>query len=237
MKYSNCFSNKKMLLVFVCFSIPWCSFAQGPFDYDTPLGKRIYGQNVVSKELIIEPIEFGSEMTGYDGLTIVTSFNLLSSGGEQKLITFANSLHEKYLEVFYKENTVMFRRYYPGTTNYYDYLLYDQLFTDLTFRRNFDFRIYCTAFFFWIQVTAVDVGSGGGNFLSPVYFGLDAPDRSNMQELIDANSRARIVIGNRDNPDPLFAVHNVSAYTFHYEELKQDIYTRFSRRPATKIFE
>lgn len=229
MKFLNCFLNRKMILTHVCFWIFGISFAQGPFNYDTPLGKRIYGQNVIGKELVIDPVEFGSEMTGYDGLAIVTTVEMYLDR-MQKLLSFTNSLQEKYLEIFYSEKTLTFRRYYSGTTDYYDYTLYDQLFANQVVRR-FEVRLYCTAFFFWIQV-AVD----GGNYLSPVYFGLNTPNRPNMQELIDANSKARIIIGDRTNPDALFSIRGVSAYAFHYDELRQDIYTRFSRS-TSNVFE
>jgi len=229
MTHLNILLEKKIILSLVCFSIFGISFAQGPFAYDTPLGKRIYGQNVIGKELVIDPIEFGSGMAGYDGLTIVTTVEMYLDR-TQRLLFFTNSLQEKYMEIFYYKKTLMFRRYYPGTTDYYDYTLYDQLFANQVVRR-FEFRLYCTAFFFWIQV-AVD----GGNYLSPIYFGLDAPNRANMQELIDANAKTRIVVGDKSNPDVIFSIRGVSAYAFHYNKLREDIYTRFSRATGN-VFE
>lgn len=222
MKFSSCLFYKKMILTVICYSIWGISFAQGPFSYDTPLGKRIYSQNVTSKELTIDPIEFGSEMMGYDGLTIVTTVEMYLDR-IQRLFAFTNSMQEKYLEIFYSEKTMTLRRYYSGTTDYYDYILYDQLFDEQPLRR-FEIRLYCTGFFFWIQV-AVDKG----NYLSPVYFGLNTPNRPNMEELINANNKARIIIGDSTNPDAFFSMHGATAYAFHYNELRNDIYTRFSR--------
>lgn len=222
MIYPKFLLEKRLICCSLCFLAIKISFALGPFRYITPLDKRIYSQNVTAKELRIDPVEFGHEMSGYDGLTIVMNLEM-NLGAMQRLAYFYNSFQERYLEIFYKENTLVFRRYYPGTSDYYDYILYDQLFAEQALRK-FQVSFYCTGFFFWIQV-----GVEGGNYLSPVYFGLNAPGRTNMQEIIDANARIRIVLGDSNNPDPGFVIRGVTAYAFHYDELRQDIYTHFSR--------
>lgn len=199
--------------------------AQGPYDYNTPLGKRIMGLTPAPvKETTIYPEQWGSAAIGYDGLTIVTNIQFNPGNNLLKLYTFNNQYAEKYLEVFYKDKTIMLRRYNAGSmTEYYDYILFDPLFFAGQ-TSTWTVKFYFTSAFFWIQTT---LEGQSQNYLSPVYFGVNTLHRKNMDDLIDANRYATIVIGD-DNAPADFFVKETSVYAFHYAELKADIDSRFS---------
>ncbi len=225
MKYLSRPNMVKLVLCIVLISVNKNSFAQGPYLYDTPLGQKIYGLTPAPvKETTIYAEQWGSDAIGYDGLTLVNSFEFNPDNSLLRLYAFTNQYAETYLEVFYKGKTIMLRRFIPGSrSDYYDYILFDPLFV-ASQKSIWTVKFYFTASFFWIQTT---LDGQNLNYLSPVYFGVNTLHRTNMNDLIDANPYATIVLGDNNAPSDFF-VKESSVHVFHYSELMADIESRLS---------
>lgn len=220
MKYIN-YIRIISLVTLLSISVSDILFAQGPYNYNTPLDKKIYGAYFYTNTHSINPQEWGSSASGYDGLTIRVNFNW-QGGVDYQLFGFTNKHSERFLEVFCKDKTLIFRRYNPNMPGrYYDYILYDPLFIKSN-SNYWDIRLYFTGFFFWAQVA-----SENGNYLSPVYFGVNALHRKNMEDFIDAAPKSNIFVGDGRYPGPA-NISLVEVYAFHYNELVKDIDAKFS---------
>ncbi|WP_165043832.1 hypothetical protein [Dysgonomonas sp. ZJ709] len=219
--------------VLFIFSSNPLSAQGGPYDYDTPLNPlSLWGLHADTKIATIYPLEWGSSATEFDGLVIVAKMQFDPINTTRKLYTFYNQYAEKYLEVFYKENTIMFRRYNVGSLiDYYDYTLYDPLF--ITYRPDsWTVKFYFTSAFFWIQT---NLESESKNYLSPVFFGVNTLQRDNMKDMIDPTDRHTMIeVGDEHAPDD-FLLKQIHVHPFKYYELRRDIYTNFSRATATAI--
>lgn len=215
----------KYILLFNLYIISGILHAQGPYNYETPLDKKIHHFSLYSTDLYtINPQEWGSAADGYNGLTIYINISLQKD--DYKLFTFYNKYNELYLEIFKKGKTLLFRRYNPNIKSaYYDYILYDPLFVSSNIMNIpvWDIKLYFTGFFFWAQVSS---GVASENYLSPVYFGVNALHRLNMEDYISAEAKSKIIVGDSRYSEKCISL--VEIYAFHYDELVKDIDAKFS---------
>lgn len=205
--------------------------AQGPYDYNTPLGKNIYNFSLYPTNThTVYAQEWGSAATGFNGLTLVTMMTI-DQNKKTEIFNFYNSNSENYLKIFSGQGTLTFRRMKPkgsvGNFEYFDYILYDRMF-NLKYGTSstWEIRLYFTSDFFWIQTTPVVSGSNEKSFLSPVYFGLNNMlQKNNMYDFINAaEGRTKIIVGNEQVVN---GVKQVAVYAFQYDELQKHIQDNF----------
>lgn len=109
-------------------------FSQDKHDYITPFGKTLLYREVTdANRTILRMSEISPISTGIDGL--VVSFNMRQNLSlvtrPLKLLSF-RSMEEadSYLEIYYHNGTITIRRKMnSGSSYYYDYNLYDPMFT------------------------------------------------------------------------------------------------------------
>lgn len=202
--------------------------AQGPFTYDTPLGKKIHTYSLSPQNTYSAYAqEWGGAATGFDGLTVVAMINILPNV-KSEVFQFYNRSNEKHLTVFYEDGTLNLRRVRPrnsvGNFEYYDYVLYDRMFE--SGYDTWEVRLYFTSDFLWVQTTPVTSSGNEKSYLSPIYFGLDNMlQKDNMYDFINASdSNTRIVIGSNFISN---GVKQVAVYAFQYVDLRKDIQDNF----------
>lgn len=223
--------NYAIMVFIMGLLLPLVLRAQGPYDFSAFDGYQIYhtDSNTSAKEITLNPGNFWDFPDYFDGLEVSFDFSLnLSETAHQKLFTFTNAAERKYLEIYYQNNTLMFRRFLEEDI-FYDYVLLDPLFI-LNQSQSFNtwnIKLYFTSSFFWIETQAqsnIDL-----YYLSPVYFGVNILTDQNMQQLLAKNSSAKIILGDIKNDSKDFLIQgSVNVYAFNYSELREYIQTNFS---------
>ncbi|WP_202702750.1 T9SS type A sorting domain-containing protein [Flavobacterium sp. UGB4466] len=219
------------LLLLLNFNV---SFSQaGPYSYFAPYGNNVFTSKSEadhnSQVLIANQMDNLSQSK--DGLVIICDFEAPKNGDQ--LLSFESS-KGRFLEVFYQNQTVMLRRYHENGT-YYDYLLFDPLFTlkDQTpVDAVWTVRYFFTARFMWIEVqikqTTIPINT---QYLSATYFGLDYKfndANSPMNEFLKRTSTAKIRVGSNANSTKFKIPGIVKIHEFNYSELKDHVQTHFS---------
>lgn len=216
-------SSAYILLIAISVCLSNKAIAQGPYTYSSPDGaQRLYQSssslsNQTGYKLI--PSQW-SHITDANlkGIEITCSIRL-NLNSQIPLFTFYTD-SVKTLEMFYRQNTLLIRRYKNATT-YYDYQLLDPLFVNTN--GPWHMKLYITSSFFWIQSSF----SPGSNYLTPVYFGLNDLTDTPMQQVLTNSSKSSIVIGSK-NYQQVTLDGYVTVYAFNPSELMQNIQANFS---------
>lgn len=204
-----------------------------PYAYNTPLDKEIYSESASGKSsFIIRPTDWIAPTADRDGITITTVIQMDPATKENvDICTFYDNRSgklEPIVKIFFDNYTFCFRRYLSETV-YYDYILYDRLFTDDSWKVNkWNVRIYFTAVSFWIQTYLKD--TVGQNYLSPTFFGLNILNNDFMKRILQRDQAMWILLGT-ENPAhiPIFQIEDgYSVYAYNYNELRLDIHNKFS---------
>ena len=125
----------RFLLSFVGLMTIVNLFSQDKHDYATPLGKSIFYREVRdANRVLLRMSEVGPISKGMDGIVLVFNMrqDLSRITRPLKLISFNSTSEEanSHLEIYYHEGTITIRRKtYPNSEFYYDYNLYDPMFT------------------------------------------------------------------------------------------------------------
>jgi hypothetical protein len=209
-----------LMLALTCLQRP--ALAQGPYSYNSPDGAQMLfesGRLSSSTGYKLSPSVWqritDPALTGIE-ITCTFTVNLAS---QMPLFTFyADST--KYLEIFYHQNTLLFRRY-KNPDSYYDYQLLDPLVVNSG--SSWNLKLYFTGSFFWIQTS----NSSTGNYLSPVYFGVNSLTDIPMQQLLTGNRNSFINIGTSGYQDIAFSGY-VRVYAFNPTQLTDNIQANFS---------
>ena len=110
-------------------------YAQDNHNYATPLGKSIFHREVRdANRTVLRMSEVGPITAGTDGLTLVFNMrqDLSKVTRPLKLVSFNSTAEEanSHLEIYYYQGTITIRRKMaPNSAYYYDYNLYDPMFT------------------------------------------------------------------------------------------------------------
>lgn len=223
--------NLKFVLLLVELVTVVNLFSQDKHDYVTPLGKSLFYKEVKDANRIsLKMNEISAPSTGMDGL--VVSFNMKQDlslvSRPLKLISFTNDNEaNSYLDVFYDKGTITLRRkMHPGASSYYDYNLYDPMFTVDKGITQWEVHIYFTGYFLWIQTR--DIRKPLNNkWHAPIFFGINLLGNDYMKNYLERSNSSILVFGD-PNPSTTFTMpEEISIYEFKYAELKDELQTHF----------
>jgi hypothetical protein len=215
------FKQVLSLLLMVMATI-WCgnAMAQGPYSYNSPDGpENLFQGNILNgqTEYTLTAKNWASiSDSTLTGIEITCSFSVSLSSVTPAFTFYADSV--KYLEIFYRQNTLLLRRYKDPTT-YYDYQLLDPLFVNTSGPWNV--KLYVAGSFFWIQTNYPSMG----NYLTPVYFGVNSLTDVPMQQLLGRSSKAYVKIGSSQG---LSLSGPVKVFAFNPSQLMSNIQSNFS---------
>ena len=145
----------RILLVFLLLSSG--VYAQDKHSYATPLGKSIFYREVRdANRTVLRMSEVGSISAGTDGLVLVFNMrqDLSKVTRPLKLVSFNSTSEEanSHLEIYYHQGTITIRRKTaPNSAYYYDYNLYDPMFTADGGVVQWEVHLYFTGYFLWIE--------------------------------------------------------------------------------------
>lgn len=207
-------------------------FSQDKHDYATPVGKSVFYREVTdANRTILRMNEVGPISGGIDGLMV--SFNMRQNLSlvtrPLKLLSFNSTSEETntHLEIYYHEGTITIRRkMYPSSEFYYDYNLYDPMFTVDQGVSQWEVHLYFTAFFLWIETR--DTRKPLNNkWHAPIFFGINLPTMNYMNNYLGRSSSAYLIFGD-PNPSTAFTMPDeIAVYEFKYTELKDELQTHF----------
>lgn len=186
---------KCLLLGFVL--IPCVAFAQDNHNYLTPLGSSLYYKEVQdANRMILAMSEIGPVSEGKDGLVVVFSMqqDLSKVTKPLKLLSFTTDTEENsYIDIFYDNSTITIRRKFrPGSPYYYDYDLYDPLFTVDSGVTKWEVHLFFTGYFFWIETR--NVGKLMDNkWHAPIFFGINLPGIDYMSNYLGRQFDAKLI--------------------------------------------
>ena len=207
-------------------------FSQDKHDYITPLGKSLFFREVRdANRTILRMSEISPVTSGMDGLVVVFSMrqNLSQVTRPLKLVSFNSTVEENnsHLEVYYYDGTITVRRKTsPNSAYYYDYNLYDPMFTVDRGVSQWEIHLYFTGFFFWIE--SRDTRKLTSNkWHAPIFFGINLPSINYMGNYLDRSSSSYIIFGD-PNPSTTFTMPDeIAIHEFKYAELKDELQTHF----------
>jgi len=219
-----------LVIILACKS----SYGQaGPYTYFAPYGNTVYTSpssgNHNSQYTPMNYLSYLSSNT--DGLVAEANFEAVRN--HDKLLKFTTS-KGVLLEVFYKKETLLLRRYHSNDTHF-DYILFDPLFSVSGYTpidAVWTVRYFFTAHFMWIEVqlnqTPLPTTT---QYLSLAYFGLDYnfdAGNINMSEFLNRQNSAKIIWGSDLNSSGFKIPDRIKIYEFNYAKLSKDIQEKFS---------
>mgnify|MGYP000774227782 CR=1 FL=1 len=208
-------------------------YAQDKHSYATPLGKSIFYREVRdANRVLLRMSEVGPISKGMDGVVLVFNMrqDLSKLTHPLKLISF-NSTYEEansHLEIYYHKGTITIRRKtYPNSKFYYDYNLYDPMFTVDEGVVQWEVHLYFTAYFLWIETK--DTRKVNNNkWHAPIFFGINLPQRNYMANYLGRSSSSYIIFGDNNIPPTTFTMPGeIAMYEFKYADLKDELQTHF----------
>ncbi len=241
------------IILFALLLIPALVFAQET-TYTTPTYTKVHGNQVENLELhninsfytnngFETAIFYFKNIQGNfldkDGFMVYyrprRHGHILGSLSNNNLMQFniGDDNNSKVLEISYKENTLMLRRYHrdgssSGKSHYIDYELFDRMFYNRSpwniFRDRTAsniFKIYITANFIWIEVIKENDGGVVKNTHSPVYWGIGNDDFGKFASC-DSNHKSNIKLF-RPNIDDGYNDEDIQVYTFKLSQLMKDL--------------
>lgn len=208
------------------------SFSQDKHNYATPLGKSLFHREVRdANRTVLRMSEIGPVSAGTDGLVVVFSMkqDLSLVTRPLKLLSFNSTSEEanSHMEIYYHEGTITIRRKTsPNSEYYYDYNLYDPMFTIDGGAAQWEVHLYFTGFFLWIE-TKDTRKSLNNKWHAPIFFGINLPQMNYMGNYLARSSSSYIIFGD-PNPSTLFIMPDeIAMYEFKYAELKDELQTHF----------
>lgn len=223
--------NLKLALLLVGLITTTNLFSQDKHNYATPLGKSLFYREVRDANRIsLKMSEISALSAGMDGLMV--SFNMKQDlslvSRPLKLLSFTSDNEENsYLDVFYDKGTITLRRkMFPGSECYYDYNLYDPMFTVDKGITQWEVHLYFTGYFLWIETK--DTRKVLDNkWHAPIFFGINLPEHDFMENYL-ARSNSSILVFGDPNPSTTFTMPaEISIYEFKYADLKSELQTHF----------
>ena len=206
-------------------------FSQDNHNYGTPLGKSLFYREVRdANRTILRMSEIAPVTSGMDGLTVVFNMrqNLSQLSRPLKLLSFTNGTEENsYLDIFYDSGTIVVRRKLSsGSNNYYDYILYDPMFTVNQGVSQWEVHLFFTGFFLWVE-TRDTRKLLENKWRTPIFFGINLPDHNYMNDYLGRSNSSIIVFGDA-NPSATFTMPDeIAIYEFKYIELRKELQTHF----------
>lgn len=226
---------KNLLLKLVCIIVVLYGYvnvhAQDNHNYQTPLGKSLYYQDVTdANRKVLSMNEISTLTEGRDGLTVVFSMrqDLSKVTRSLKLLSFTATTEEQsHLDIFYDSGTITVRRKMaPGSSLYYDYNLYDPMFDVSSGVVTWEVHLYFTAYFFWIETRNINQLTNN-KWHAPIFFGINLPGNDYMAKYLGRSADAKIVFGDA-NPSTTFTMPDeVEIREFTYSELKDELQNNF----------
>jgi hypothetical protein len=213
--------KKKCFFLIIILLLSGNSIAQqvaGPF-YTIPASPPL--QQIYS---YVHPFEFyGISMNEvsafdnsiYDGIMLNFTMYMDTDNSihTTTLVSFSdddlNNGNLPIIRIYYKKPSLFIRRYYADNlSKYYDYMVYDNLYTSTTF---YEIKLYVTANFIFI----VTNNTTNEYFLSPIFFGLNLlPYSYSMTKFLNRSNKAFIGIGSIGDDAPYISY--VKLYAFSY---------------------
>lgn len=207
-------------------------FSQDKHDYATPLGKSLFYREVRdANRTVLRMNEISPLTSGMDGLVIVFNMrqNLSEVTRPLKLVSFNGSAEENnsHLEIYYHQGTITIRRKIASNSAYYyDYNLYDPMFTVDQGVSQWEVHLYFTGEFMWFEVR--DTRKVMNNkWHAPIFFGINLPATNYMNNYLARSSSAYVIFGD-PNPSTTFTMPDeIAIHEFKYAELKDELQRNF----------
>lgn len=205
--------------------------SQDNHDYATPTGKSVYFRNVNDANRIalymneIQPVSEGA--TG-----LMVMFNLRADlskiSSPLKLLSFSlSSERDSHIDIFYTNKTLMFRRKLEGgSPYYYDYDLYDPMFSVEDGEVVWEVKIFFTGYFFWIETRNTNKLLSN-KWHAPIFFGLNLPNQDIMSKFLQRSENAVIILGDADTNALFTMPEEVMMCEFDYASLKDELQKNF----------
>lgn len=207
-------------------------FSQDKHSYATPLGKSIFYREVRDANRTVLRVSEVSPITaGTDGLVLVFNMrqDLSKVTRPLKLVSFNSTSEEanSHLEIYYHQGTITIRRKTaPNSAYYYDYNLYDPMFTVDGGVVQWEVHLYFTAYFLWIE-TKDTRKTANNRWHAPIFFGINLPQMNYMGNYLGRSSSSYIILGD-PKPSTTFTMPDeIAMYEFKYAELKNELQTHF----------
>ncbi|WP_299092306.1 hypothetical protein [uncultured Bacteroides sp.] len=207
-------------------------FSQDKHSYATPLGKSVFHRDVTdANRTVLRMNEVSPLSSGTDGLVVAFSMrqNLSQVTRPLKLLSFNSTSEEEnsHLEVYYHEGTITLRRKMaPRSELYYDYNLYDPMFTVDEGVTTWEVRLFFTGYFLWIE-TRDTHKLLNNKWHAPIFFGINLPQMNYMGNYLARSSSSYLIFGD-PNPSTTFTMPDeIAIYEFKYAELKNELQTNF----------
>ena len=134
----------------------------------------------------------------------------------------------RYPQIYYSAGTITIRRKTsPNSEYYYDYNLYDPMFTLDQGVTQWEVHLYFTGYFLWIE-TRNTRQLLNNKWHAPIFFGINLPNMDYMGNYLGRSSSSYIIFGD-SNPSTTFTMPDeIAIYEFKYAELKDELQTHFS---------
>lgn len=207
------------------------SQAQDKHDYATPLGKTVFFRDVQdANRMSIGMNEIQPLSDGTTGLMVM--FNLRADLSQinrpVKLLSFSTAGEDvSHLDIFYTNRTIMVRRRIEaGSPFYYDYDLYDPMFSIESGDVTWEIKVFFTGYYFWIE-TRNTQKLLANKWHAPIFFGIDLPNHHYMDMYLSRSSEGRLIFGD-SNTDVVFTMpEEIAIHEFKYAELKDELQNNF----------
>ena len=223
----------KIMVSLLFFEIISSILSQDKHGYITKLGKNLFYREVHdANRTTLGMNEIQPVTAGMDGLTVTFYFtaNLSQVNKPLKLLSFTNSTeNNSYVDIFYDTGTITVRRKYgPGSIYYYDYHLYDPMFTVDSGAVMWEVHVFFTGFSFWIETR--DTRQAVNNrWHAPLFIGIDSPRFNFMNDFLIRSPLAKLVFGD-PNPSTTFTIpEEIGIYEFKYSNLRSTLNNEFSK--------
>lgn len=208
------------------------SFSQDKHSYATPLGKSIFHREVRdANRTVLRMSEVGPITAGIDGLVLVFNMrqDLSKVARPLKLVSFNSTSEEanSHLEIYYDKGTITIRRKTaPNSVYYYDYNLYDPMFTVDGGVVQWEVHLYFTAYFLWIE-TKDTRKTTNNKWHAPIFFGINLPEMNYMGNYLGRSSSSYIIFGDAAPSTTFTMPDEIAMYEFKYADLKNELQTHF----------
>lgn len=207
-------------------------FSQDKHSYTTSLGKSIFHREVRdANRTVLRMSEVGPIAAGIDGITLVFNMrqDLSLVTRPLKLVSFNSTFEEAntHLEIYYDKGTITIRRRTaPNSAYYYDYNLYDPMFTVDKGVVQWEVHLYFTAYFLWIE-TKDTRKTTNNKWHAPIFFGINLPNMNYMGNYLGRSSSSYIIFGDAKPSTTFTMPDEIAMYEFKYAELKDELQTHF----------
>lgn len=208
-------------------------FSQDKHDYITQLGSNLFYREVRdANRTILSMNEIRPVTEGMDGLTVTFYFtaDLSLVTKPLKLLSFtAGTENNSYVDLFYNAGTLTVRRKYnAGSEYYYDYHLYDPMFTVDSGAVMWEVHLFFTGFFFWIE-TRDTRKSANNRWHAPLFIGIDSPWLHVMNSFLIRSPSAKLIFGDPDPSTTFMMPEEIGIYEFKYSGLRSTLNNEFSK--------